>query len=357
MAVLLPPPTVGAASPSVIPAIAQARALPRLRFMGSKARVVPTLIEVFAALEGECVLDAFSGSGAVAYALKALGRRVTANDFLAFPTTIARASIANSATTLDERDVARILSPNLDGRDFIRSTFEGLYFPDSDLAFLDAAWSHIATIEGAKRDLALSALILAAARKQPRGVFTVTDFRYDDGRRQLREPLRDLFAEAVGQFNRAVFDNGLTHTAMNGDVFDVPPVGFDIVYLDPPYAPPRDDNDYIKRYHFLEGLACYWEGQTILMETKSKKLAKRFTPFAYKRTIRDALRRVVTRFAKSTIVLSYSSNSVPGEDEVVEILREVKGQVDVYAVPHRYSFGTHATALRREASEFIFVAR
>ena len=29
----------------------------------------------------------------------------------------------------------------------------------------------------------------------------------------------------------------------------------DLVYLDPPYAPPSDDNDYIKRYHFLEGLS------------------------------------------------------------------------------------------------------
>ena len=47
----------------------------------------------------------------------------------------------------------------------------------------------------------------AAARKQPRGVFTVTDFRYDDGRRNLRMPLRDLFKVAVMDYNRAVFNN------------------------------------------------------------------------------------------------------------------------------------------------------
>ena len=38
--------------------------------------------------------------------------------------------------------------------------------------------------------------------------------------------------------------------------------GADLVYLDPPYAPPRDDNDYLKRYWFLEGLATYWDNGT-----------------------------------------------------------------------------------------------
>jgi DNA adenine methylase/adenine-specific DNA-methyltransferase len=41
-------------------------------------------------------------------------------------------------------------------------------------------------LAGARRALAIGALCLAAAWKQPRGVFTVTTPRYDDGRRQLR---------------------------------------------------------------------------------------------------------------------------------------------------------------------------
>ena len=64
-----------------------------------------------------------------------------------------------------------------------------------------------------------------------------------------------------------------------------------VVYIDPPYAPPHDDNCYIKRYHFLEGLAVYWKGLRIMEGTKSKKLEKRFTSFSYKRTIVDPDRR------------------------------------------------------------------
>jgi DNA adenine methylase/adenine-specific DNA-methyltransferase len=325
--------------------------------MGSKYKVIPSLHEVLGELDFDSALDAFSGSGVVSYLLKAMGKRVTTNDFLAFAGTVARATVENPGVTLTELDISRLLKPNMDGRDFILSTFRGLYFPDSDHEFLDSVWSHIDQLPRYKRDLAIAALCLAAARKQPRGVFTVTDLRYDDGRRALRMPLRDLFVEAVGEYNRVVIADGPECRALCADIFDVAPHEFDLVYLDPPYAPPRDDNDYIKRYHFLEGLATYWRGQEIMLSTATKKLRKRYTPFAYKHSIEGALKALFERFAASTIVLSYSTNSVPGEDQVIGLLREFKKRVDVYAVEHRYSFGTHRAALRRQAHELIFVAR
>src|SRR5262249_1492784 len=140
-----------------------------------------------------------------------------------------------------------------------------------------------------------------------------------------------------------------------GDVFDVDPSGFDVAYLDPPYAPPRDDNCYIKRYHFLEGLAVYWRGQTIMENTRTKKLAKRYTPFSYKRTVVAALQRTFDRFKASTIVLSYSSNAVPDAETIERLLRKAKGSVEVIEIDHRYHFGTHAQAERREAVEYLFV--
>jgi len=330
---------------------------PRMRYMGSKYRLVPILADVFAGIGGTTALDAFSGSGVVSYALKAMGYAVTTNDFLAFPSVIASATVVNQDELLTEGDVRRILEPSADGRDFIESTFAGLYFSQEDHAFLDSAWSHIDALTGAKRDLAIASLVLSAARKQPRGVFTFTDRRYDDGRRDLHLPMRDHFAEAVAQYNAVVFDNGQPCRAIHGDVADLDPGSYDVVYLDPPYAPPRDDNCYIKRYHFLEGLSVYWREQEIMEETQTKKLAKRFTPFSYKRTIIEALRSTFRQFANSTIVLSYSSNAVPDAATIEQLLREVKADVEVRAIDHRYHFGTHSAASRREATEYIFIGR
>ncbi len=302
---------------------------PRLRYMGSKYRLIPHLARAFTELGGAAALDAFSGSGVVSYLLKTCGYQVTANDFLTFPAIIARASVVNQAVTLSAGDIATICGPPADDRDFIGRTFGGIYFTDADLQFLDSAWSHIDRMEGHKQALAISALVLSAARRQPRGVFTVTGLRYDDGRRDLRLPLRDHFAERAAEYNRVIFDSGQRCAATSCDVFDLPRAGYDVVYLDPPYAPPRDDNCYIKRY----------------------------TPFSYKHTVTAALRRAIRQFADSALVLSYSSNAVPDAATIEGLLREVKRDVEVRAVDHTYAFGTHQAARRRTAREYLFIAR
>ncbi len=51
-------------------AIARAAAFPRLRYMGSKYKLVPQLASLFHELGGRTAVDAFSGSGVVSYALK-----------------------------------------------------------------------------------------------------------------------------------------------------------------------------------------------------------------------------------------------------------------------------------------------
>jgi adenine-specific DNA-methyltransferase len=330
---------------------------PRIRYMGSKYRLIPHLLQTFREVGGSTALDAFTGSGVVSYALKAMGYRVISNDFLNFSSAISRATVANQSAVLESDEIEAICGPAADDRDFIRKTFDGLYFTAEDRAFLDSAWSHVDLLSGPKRDLAIAALVLAAARRQPRGVFTFTDLRYDDGRKDLRLSLREHFRQAAEDYNRTVFDSGRPCAAVCGDVFDLPAHPHDLVYLDPPYAPPRDDNCYIKRYHFLEGLAVYWQGQTILDHTRTKKLAKRYTPFSYKHSVVDALGRTFRRFSDSTIVLSYSSNAVPDAATIERLLREVKREVDVRAIGHRYSFGTHGSALRRDAAEYIFVGR
>jgi adenine-specific DNA-methyltransferase len=338
--------------------LVRARTYPRIRYMGSKYKLLPTLHGVFSELGGETALDAFSGSGVVAYLLKAQGYTVTANDFMHFPATIARAAVENSTATLSLDLVEQICGPAADDRDFISTKFDGIFFAAEDRRFLDSAWSHIDQLSGHERDLATAALILSAARKQPRGVFTFTGTRYNDGRRDLALPMADHFRQHAAAYNATVFTNGREHTALCGDVAALDGRPYDMVYLDPPYAPPKDDADYMKRYHFLEGLSVYWRGQEIMEETKTKKIAKKFTPFAYKRTVEEALSKTFHQFQDSgAIVLSYSSNAVPGKDRIVELLSEVKPCVDVIAVDHSYSFGTHSTAQRNAVSEYVFVGR
>jgi adenine-specific DNA-methyltransferase len=217
--------------------LAQAERYPHMRYMGSKYRLLPTLSQVFHEIGGRTALDPFSGSGVVSYLLKAQGYAVTSGDYLAFPVTLTEATCVNQTHRLSRAEVRQIVQGgNRDGRDFISRTYQGRFFTPEDLRFLDAAWSQIDQMAGPKRHLAIASLVLAAARKQPRGVFTVTGLRYDDGRASLHLPLAEQFVRSVDGWNDAVFE-GEPCRAVRGDVGDADPDA-DVVYLDPPYAPP-----------------------------------------------------------------------------------------------------------------------
>lgn len=330
---------------------------PRLRYMGSKYKIIPHLHRALSDISYDSPLDAFSGSGVVAYYFKTQGKEVTANDFMHFPATITKALVENNNNRIEKEDLDLLLQPNSDDRHFIIDTFKDLYFPDEDHLFMDALWSNLHRVTEYKRALALSALFLAAARKQPRGVFTITDFRYDDGRAALRQSMKHLFLKAVQEYNSSVFDNGRINISTCSDVFNLDASLHDLVYMDPPYAPLKDDADYTKRYHFLEGLSVYWEGMKLMQQTKTKKIEKIKTPFASKKTVEDAMQAVFHKFRKSIIVLSYSANSVPDQDGVLRILGSVKKNIEIVSIPHKYSFGTHQTALKRDTNELIFIAK
>lgn len=341
------------------PAADTAKSYPRIRYMGSKYKLLPYLADVFASIEAGTALDAFSGSGVVSYLMKKQGFSVTSNDMLQFPGMLATATVVNQSVRLTDAEIDKIVGPSADGRDFISKTFRDVFYDNEDRAFLDSAWSHIDILRGVKRAIAVSALVLSAARKQPRGVFTITGdlSRYNDGRRDLQLSMRNHFIEHVAEYNAAVFEGPMAKvTRQEASVMDSG--SYDLVYLDPPYAPPTDDNCYVKRFHFLEGLSRYWEGDTLMLHTNSKKLIKPITGYSSRRTIIEAFRNTFRRFHNAgTIVLSYGSNAVPDKEAIVSLLREVKSHVEVRAIPHRYHYGTHGAAARRSVEEYIFIAK
>jgi len=331
---------------------------PRFRYMGSKFRLLPWIHETLAEIGFETATDAFSGSGVVSYLLKAMGKQVRANDTLSFPSVLTSATVANNATRLNSADLEFLLSSKarLPSERFIRRTYEGIFYTPEELSSLDDLWSGIRQLESPfKRAMAMASLLRSAIKRQPRGLFTVSDHaRSQDDRRDLQLNILENFVEQVDTYNGAVFSNGQRNTVTCSDVFDVQP-GSDLVYMDPPYVPLADDNCYIKRYHFLEGLACYWEGKEVMMNTKVRKIAKPFTPFSYRSTALDAFDHLFRHFADSIQVLSYSSNAYPNLATLCSTMKRYKKSVEVLEKTHRYHFGTHSAAKRNVVQEYLII--
>ena len=273
---------------------------PMSRYMGSKHAILPFLYEQLKDIQFTTVLDAFSGSGSVAYLLKCMGKSVTCNDFLNFSYHTANAAVANSHQQLCMDEVYDLLAPHASPKRFIEDTFQGLYFTDAENRLLDNLIANIQEMQNtAKQSIAYSAVVRACLRLRPRGIFTYTGVRYRDGRRDLTLTMEEQFIEGVKIFNDAVFDNGNRCSALNQDVFTLPnDQHYDLVYFDPPYVSLHSDNDYTRRYHFVEGLTRYWEGLQIQHETSTKKFRRIISPFDSKKSIYDAFDQLFKKYQK-----------------------------------------------------------
>jgi DNA adenine methylase len=270
-----------------------------------------------------------------------------------------KALIENSTIKLSEKDVQMLLQKNENANTFISDTFRGLYFSDEENNFLDSLRANIELLDNQyKKSMALAAITRACMKRRARGIFTYVGERYDDGRKDLRISLIQHFIDNVKDFNNAVFENGYDNLSTNYDVFDLN-IDADLVYLDPPYWTPNSDNDYSRRYHFVEGLVRNWDGLEILDKTKTKKFKRYETPFLHKEFIYETFERLVEKFKKSIIVLSYSSNSVPDKSDLVEMLKRRKKHVQVIQIGHQYSFGNQGDKLgniSNKVNEYIFLA-
>jgi DNA adenine methylase len=327
--------------------------------MGSKNKLLSEIWAVASQFNFETAIDLFSGSGVVGYMLKAHGKAVVSNDYMAMSAVFGKAMIENNSVVLSKEEAEALLQPHGRVDRFVQTKFKGLYFTDDDNRLIDVLRANIKLLRNPeKRAIAMSALMRACLKKRPRGIFTYVGHRYDDGRKDLLMSFRDQFLEAVNLINGAVFNNGQKNQSRHGDAMTLRPRESGLVYIDPPYFSPYSDNEYVRRYHFLEGLARDWEGVEIQEHTTTKKFKSYPTPFSSRKGAADAFDRLFKRFRDSVLVVSYSSNSQPTQDEMLTLLARYKAHVEVVPVNYKYSFGNQGHKVgnnNNDVQEFLFV--
>ncbi len=336
----------------------QVERFPSTRYMGSKEKLIHHIWNAVREHDFHNVLDLFSGTGVVSYMFKAAGKQVLCNDHMTMCEAAAVAMIENNTTCLENSEIDELLQPCDEGDDFVQSTFPNLYFSEEDNKTIDSIRANIARLgDRYKRAIALSALVRACVKKRPRGVFTFVGNRYDDGRKDLVLSIEDHFRIAADLINSAVFDNGQNNQAWCGDAMTVSGTP-DLVYIDPPYFSPLSDNEYVRRYHFVEGISRDWQGVEIQWHTKTRKFRGYPTPFSSYEGARSAFEDLFRRFRNSILVVSYSSNALPQQEEIAALMARYKHQVRVVSMDHRYSFGNQAHKIddnKNRAKEYLFI--
>ena len=336
----------------------QVQAYPSTRFMGSKVKLLPYIKDVANQFQFNSVLDLFSGSGVVSYLFKTMEKQVLANDYMAMSATFTKAMVENSHHTLSEEETDSLFFSNPNASSFVQETYKNLYFSDEDNAVIDLVRSNIQTLPNSyKRAVGMSALIRACLKKRARGIFTYTGLRYDDGRTDLRMSIEEHIRNAVILVNEAVFDNGLKNLSRQGDAMTIrskSDLAYDLAYIDPPYFSELSDNEYVRRYHFVEGLACDWTNVDMQWHTKTKKFKSYPTPFSSRSGAEDAFDKLFRRLRNSILLVSYSSNSLPTREQIISLMSKYKRHVEVIDIDYCYSFGNQTSKTRNKVKEYLF---
>lgn len=336
----------------------QVQKFPSTRYMGAKSKLLTQIWDIASHFEFTTALDLFSGSGVVGYMLKSQGKAVVSNDYMAMAHVYAKASIENSCVMLSTDKAKLLLKPAVDSDGFVSKTFQNLYYTADENRLIDDIRANISKLKNQyERAIAQAALIRTCIKKRPRGIFTYVGHRYDDGRKDLQTSFAEHFLAAVEVVNASVFDNGQHNKARLGDATSYSGAP-DFVYMDPPYYSPLSDNEYVRRYHFVEGLARDWKGVEIQEHTQTKKFKSYPTPFSSRGGAVEAFDMLFKKFSQSIIMVSYSSNSQPTLDEMVRLLSAHKSHVDVVSIDHRYSFGNQGHKVndnRNGVKEYLFV--
>jgi len=314
---------------------------PSTRYQGSKGKLVDWIWEQISDLDFTTCLDAFGGTGSVAYKLKQAGKRVVYNDLLGFNYYTGLALIENSETHLSPEEVEWILQrhPELTYPRFVQDTFHDIYFTDEENAWIDQTITNIRQLtDPYKFALAFYALCQACIIKRPYNLFhrknlymRLADVDRSFGNKTTWDtPFDAWFWTFIEEACQAVFDNGQQNHALNLDAVDVPGE-YDLVYVDTPYVSRHGVGvDYRDFYHFLEGLTMYDEwAKHIDYKSKHRRLRRQENEWTDKNTISDAFDRLFRRYSESIIVVSYRSDGIPSEPELLSRLERYKHNVRV----------------------------
>lgn len=331
---------------------------PTTRYQGSKRKIIPWVYDCIKDIEFNTVLDAFGGSGMVSYLFKKMDKSVTYNDILLFNQIIGESIISNNKILLTEFDINFILDSKTKSKNFIADNFHNIYYLEEENHWIDNVIHNIENLYKKysgdelkyKKAIAYNALFQSCLIKRPYNLFhrknlemRTRDVQRNFGNKTTWEiPFQNHFLKFVYEINKSIYNSQLSCYSINQDVFAIDNVNYDLVYIDSPYIKKigyNESSDYLRCYHFLEGIAKYNEWNNLIDSTTvNKRIKKDIMPnyFILKEAL-NTFENLVEKFQKSIIVISYKYGGSPSIEELTEILHKYKQNVRIHDKHYKYA--------------------
>jgi len=309
---------------------------PKTRYYGSKRRLLGWIYHSLKDLPFNTVLDGFGGTASVSLLFKAMDKQVSFHDGLLCNTIAAQALLADKMPFAETAEAYAFIDKIEPNNGFISKNFSGMYYTDEENRWLDGAAKAIHQVaDPIKRNIYFYCLFQACLKKRPFNLFHRANLNLRLNRNVTRSfgnwvTWEKTFSELMkGGFQdiQEVIKPAkqVVNILPHGDIARLD-AGYDLVYLDPPYVSKSGTSeDYLKRYHFLEGLSNYKEWNKAINQNSS---IKAFEPISHisewqnKREFRELLFNLIDAHSRSIVVLSYLAGAYPTEEEIASYFRK-----------------------------------
>ena len=336
--------------PSITPVVDTIAKLPATRYYGSKRKLLGWLHSKLKSLEFDTALDLFGGTASVSQLFRAMRKTVTYNDAFNFNADIATTLLAPDLT-LTKEEVAKFLSLINPVEGVVARNFKGIFYLEEENAWIDGFMETIQQGDWSKKETSLLLYLLyqACLKKRPFNLFhranlslrTRRDVNRSFGNFSTWErPFCYHIDRAYDDLVTSRLPYAPTATILPAqDALEVD-VGFDLVYIDPPYFGLKGSHsrdDYWRRYHFLEGLAKYESWEDSLDTCSDIRLMPRpdyFSQWSKKALFKDALFDLIRRHADSIVALSYVTSAYPSRQQLTQLFESEFKDVSVHTIEH-----------------------
>ncbi|MGZ5221996.1 MAG: DNA adenine methylase [Chitinophagaceae bacterium] len=309
---------------------------PKTRYYGSKRRLLGWIYHALKDLSFNTVLDGFGGTASVSLLFKAMGKQVNFHDGLLCNTIAAQALLSDEIPFAEITEVYDFIDQIKPNNGFISKTFSKMYYTDEENRWLDGAAKAIhQTADPIKRSIYFYCLFQACLKKRPFNLFHRANLNLRLNRNVTRsfgnwvtweKTFSELMKESFQDIQEIIKPaKQVINILPHGDISRLD-TGYDLVYLDPPYVGlSGSSEDYLKRYHFLEGLSKYKEWNKAINQNSSIKAFKpipHISEWQNKREFRERLFDLIQKHNQSVVVLSYLAGAYPSEENIAEHFRK-----------------------------------
>ena len=289
-----------------------------IKYLGSKRKLVPQILEIIQGLPVERVCDLFTGTTRVARACKRAGMYVVANDLASYSHVFAEAYIATDASLVDTVRLTGFLNqlnalPPVPG--YVTRTFceDARYFHPKNGARIDAIRAEIDVMPllPHERAILLASLLLAADRVDSTTGLQMAYLKSWAPRahNDLVLKLPDLLA-GPGEAHQG---DALAFVAKGGTR------EVDLTYIDPPY----NQHSYAGNYHVWETLVRNDDPEAYGVARKRTDVRGQRNPWNSKPRFRETLGNLLAAVESRYLLVSFSNEGFLASADLETMLDDI----------------------------------